>query len=73
MLSADIVDVFASSVENKIGKEWKHEVVVLGTSSVHVSFEIDGKEYVAVLHEITEGHNYSEYVSFHLPPIPKPD
>ena len=63
MYSFDIIDVVAATIEWKIGGEWKHEVHILGTSSVHANFEIDNREYVLVLHEITEGHHFSEYVS----------
>lgn len=71
MLKSDIIEVIGATIERKIGGEWKHEVGILGCSSVHVNFVVDEKEYVIVLHEITEGHDFSEYVSFHLPPIGK--
>ena len=63
MLKSDIVDVCGVAIENKIGGEWKHEVGRFGVSSCHVNFEIDGKEYVLVLHEVKDGHNFSEYLS----------
>ena len=62
MLNSDIVEVCGSVIERKIGAEWRHEVAILGMSSIHVNFEIDGKEYVLVLHEITEGHDFSEFL-----------
>lgn len=62
MLKSDIIDVVASTIERKIGGEWKHEVGILGCSSIHANFEIDGKEYVIVLHEVEGGHDFSEYI-----------
>ena len=64
MLKSDIIEVCGSVIERKIGGEWKHEVGIFGMSSVHVNFEIDGKEYVLVLHEVTEGHDFSEYLNY---------
>lgn len=63
MLNSDIIETVGCHIERKIGGEWKHEVGILGVSNVHVNFEIDGKEYVLVLHEVTEGHNFSEYIN----------
>ena len=61
MLNADILETCGLMIEDKIGKEWKHEVSLLGMSSRHVNFEIDGREYVLVLHEIKEGQCFAEY------------
>lgn len=63
MLKSDIIDVVASTIEQKIGGEWKHEVGILGCSSIHVNFEIDGKQYVLVLNEVEDGHDFSEYLT----------
>lgn len=62
MLKSDIIDVVGSTIERKIGGEWKHEVCILGCSSFYTNFEIDGKEYVLVLHEVKDGHDFSEYI-----------
>ena len=63
MLQSDIIDtVGAVAIEQKIGGEWKHEVCILGESSRHLNFQVDGKEYVAVFTEVTDGHDWSEYV-----------
>lgn len=62
MLKSDIIDVVGSTIERKIGGEWKHEVVILGCSSFYTNFEIDGKEYVLVCHEVKDGHDFSEYI-----------
>lgn len=62
MLKSDIIDVVASTIEQKIGGEWKHEVGILGCSSIHANIEIDGKEYVIVIHEVKDGHHWSEYI-----------
>lgn len=70
MLRSDIIDVVGSTIETKIGGEWKHEVGILGCSSVHVNFEIDNREYVLRLYEVEDGHDFSEFVGDHLPPIP---
>jgi hypothetical protein len=69
MYNSDIVDVVGSIIEKKIGGEWKHEVYILGCSSVHVNFVIDNREYVLRLYEVKDGHNFSEYVADHLPPM----
>lgn len=61
MLKSDIIDVCGTAIERKIGGEWKHEVGIFGTSDRHVNFEIDGREYVLVLHEVKDGHCFSEY------------
>lgn len=62
MLNSDIIEVCGSTIERKIGGEWKHEVDIYGLSSRHVNFVIDGKEYVLVLYQVEDGHNFSEYV-----------
>ena len=62
MLDSDIIEVCGTTIERKIGGEWRHEVLILGMSSRHVNFDIDGKEYVMVLHEVKEGHNFSEFI-----------
>ena len=41
-------------------KEWKHEGCILGWSSEHINFEIDGKEYTAQLKEVKDGSHWSE-------------
>lgn len=69
MYNSDIMDVVGSIIEKKIGGEWKHEVCILGCSSVHVNFEIDNKEYVLRLYEVKDGHDFSEFVVDNLPPI----
>ena len=63
MNKSDMIDVFACSIEKTIGGMWKHEVGILGGSDRHLNFECDGKEYVLVLTEVTDGHNFSEYLS----------
>lgn len=63
MLNSDICETIAvKGIENVIYEEWKHEGFICGVSSKHINFEVDGKEYVFVLHEITDGHNFSEYL-----------
>ena len=55
MLKSDIIEVLGCEIERKIGGEWKHEVNILGVSSVHLNFEIDEKEFVLVVYKIEEG------------------
>lgn len=63
MLSSDICDQIAvHAIEKVFIGEWKHEGYILGCSSSYVNFELDGKEYVLVLHEVEEGHSFSEYL-----------
>ena len=62
MRNSDIVEVCGATIERKIGGEWRHEVSILGMSSGYVNFVIDGKEYVMVLHEVTEGLHFSEFL-----------
>ena len=52
MKTVDIVEMIADSIEKKIIDEWKHEGVILATSSEYVDFEIDGKEYVIAIKEL---------------------
>lgn len=56
-----ITESVANAIEKQIYKEWKHEGVLLGMSSIHVNFEVDDKEYVLVVHEIEEGKDFSSY------------
>ena len=62
MLKSDIMETIAIHIERHIGGEWKHEINLFGYSSRHLNVEIDGKEYVLVLHEVEDGHHWSEYV-----------
>ena len=62
MLNSDIMEAIATDIEETIFKRWKHEGFIGGCSSEHVNVEIDGKEYVLVLHEVTEGQNFSQYL-----------
>lgn len=62
MIKSDILEGISCLMEWKFEGEWKHEVCILGSSSRHLNFEIDGKEYVLVLNEVKEGHNFSEYL-----------
>lgn len=61
MLKSDIIEVLGCEIERKIGGEWKHEVNILGVSSVHLNFEIDEKEFVLVVYKIEEGEHFSDY------------
>lgn len=69
MLNSDIIEATGAEMERKIGGEWKHQIMILGMSSVHINFDLDGKEYVLRLYEVAEGHDWSEFVNDHLPPI----
>ena len=60
MKSADIVEVFVSSVDETIFKKWRHEGFVGGFSSCEANFVIDGKEYVLRLSEVSDGEHWSE-------------
>lgn len=60
MKTVDITEVFVTAIEEKIMKEWKHEGCILGWSSEHINFEIDGKEYTAKLKEVKNGSHWSE-------------
>ncbi len=62
MKNSDIIEGIGGFVERQYGEEWKHDVGIYGGSSKHLNFVIDGKEYVPVLHEVAEGHDWSEYV-----------
>ena len=60
MKSADIIEVFTSSVEETIFKKWRHEGFVGGSSSEEANFVIDGKEYVLRIREVSDGEHWSE-------------
>jgi hypothetical protein len=62
MIKSDIIETVGTQIERKIGGEWKHEVVILGMSSNHLNFEIDGKEYVFVLHEVKDGQHFTDFL-----------
>lgn len=62
MIKSDILESIACFMECHFGGDWKHEVEIMGSSSRHLNFMIDGKEYVLVLHEVTDGHCWCEYV-----------
>lgn len=61
MKPADIMEALTTFIDEKIFKEWRHEGFVGGFASGYISAEIDGKEYVLVLHEVTDGHHFSEF------------
>ena len=54
MKQVDILECFIETIENKIGNEWKHDVFILGYSSEHINFEIDGTEYFVNIGEVKE-------------------
>ena len=64
MKMCDIIEVLEQTISEKIGKEWKHEVILLDSSSAHINFEIDGKEYVIGLFEVAEGNHWTEYLGW---------
>ena len=61
MKSCDIMEAVTVSVEEKIFKEWRHEGFIGGFTSNYLNMEIDGEEYVLVLHKVPNGHHYSEF------------
>ena len=44
MKSADVMEVFITSIEEKIFKEWRHDGCIGGFTSDSGNLEIDGKE-----------------------------
>lgn len=62
MLNSDITYVISYSIQKLIGADWRHEVALFGESDRHLNFEIDGKEYVLVLHEVKDGHHWYEFL-----------
>lgn len=61
MKTVDILEVFVDAIDKTIGEKWKHEVHILGWSSEHINFEVDGKEYVIAISEVCEGdHRYQK-------------
>ena len=61
MKTVDIMEALTTSIDEKIFKEWRHEGFIGGFTSSYINAEIDGKEYVLVLHEVTDGHHFSEF------------
>ena len=61
MRNADIMEALTTSIDEKIFKEWRHEGFIGGFTSSYINAEIDGKEYVIVLHEVSDGHHFSEF------------
>lgn len=64
MKTCDIIEVLEQTISEKIGKEWRHDIGLLGSSSAHINFEIDGKEYVLGLFEVAEGSHWTEYLGW---------
>ena len=62
MRNSDIIETCGCLMEEKIGGEWKHEVIMYGMSSRHLNFIIDGKEYVLILYEVKAGENFDKYL-----------
>ena len=60
MKQSDIMEAIATSIEEKIFKEWKHEGFIEGCSSEHINFDVDDKEYVLLIREICDGEHFSE-------------
>lgn len=61
MRNCDIMEALTISIEEKIFKDWRHEGFIGGFTSNYINMKIDGKEYVLVLHEIPDGHCFSEF------------
>ena len=64
MKTCDIIEVLEHTIPEKIGKEWRHDICLLGSSSAHINFKIDGKEYVLGLFKVAEGRNWAEYLGW---------
>ena len=62
MRNCDIMESVATDIEETIFKKWKHEGFIGGCSSEHINVEIDGKEYVLILREVTEGNHFSQHL-----------
>ena len=60
MKTVDIIEMLLCAIEEKLGKEWKHEVIIDGCSSNHINFDVDGKEYVLRIYEVKKGEHWSE-------------
>ena len=60
MKEADIMEVVTLAVEETIMKKWRHDGFIGGFSSGYSNFEVDGKEYVLVLHEVKDGEHWSD-------------
>lgn len=60
MKNDDIMEVFITSIEEKIFKEWRHDGFIGGFTSDYGNFEIDGKEYVLKLIEVKDVQHFSE-------------
>ena len=60
MKTVDIIEMLLRAIEEKLGKEWKHEVIIHGCSSNHINFDVDGEEYVLRIYEVKEGEHWSE-------------
>lgn len=61
MKTDDIIEILVAGIETVIYKAYKHEGFICGTSSKHINFEIDNKEYVLGLYEVKDGEHWSEY------------
>lgn len=60
MKTVDIMGAFVETIENQIFDAWKHEGFIGGWTSEHINFEVDGKEYVVNIQEITNHSHWSQ-------------
>ena len=60
MKAVDIMEVLTTAIDETILQKWKHEGFIGGFTSEHISFEIDGKEYVLRISEVKDGEHWSE-------------
>ena len=60
MKCENIIGILEVAIQKVIIETYMHEGYVGGTSSNHINFEIDGKEYVLTLQEVKNGEHWSE-------------
>ena len=52
MKTADIIEVIEKAIETKIGKDWKHNVIIQEMTSNYIKFDIDGERYELYLQQV---------------------
>ena len=60
MKNVDIMESIVEAIEKVVLGSWKHEGFIGGWTSETANFEIDGKEYVLKLFEVSDKQHFSE-------------
>lgn len=57
MKNSDIIGIIENAIISKIGKEWKHDVIIQNSTYNYIVFEIDGEKYDLLLQKAITEYN----------------